>query len=1096
MGHEELSRLLLISNSVKSWKLVSQVVRSNVIVVLFKFDEHSLNDILELIQKTLKGVRVASFAFMLPGTEKELMIIPEKILSRKTVNSDNDVLKFFKTMIMKNALLQRKDIRVDFLHAKIASNRDSNLIIQEYENLLKVSVGMSSDLYGSDISVEINGKIYKLSKIYFDFKKTQDVTRNESGGAVMDLSGYEKIRIVGKGAFGTAVLYHKNDDDSLVILKEINMHDLSASERQLAINEVKVLSMLNHPNIISYFDSFEQDGVLMIEMEYADGGNLAQYLSQKKQRMEEKEILNFFHQMCSAMQHMHEHNILHRDLKTANIFLTKDAKIKIGDFGISKMLTTKQGGANTVLGTPYYISPEMCEGKVYNSKSDIWALGCILYEMACLQKTFEGTNLPALVNKIMKGQFAPVKGNYSPHFKKLVRDLLQKDPEFRPTSRELMLARLPELMSQYDEVNSEVEDDLITSSGLYRVKSSLIRSARIAAGKSFSVFASDNGIVMTCGDGSSGCLGHGDWNSTTRPKLIEQLLSVDISGVSCGPKHVVVNGDGDVYSWGCGEHGRLGHGDEIDRCSPEKINLPTGRKVKRVRCGIDGTMMVTTTGAILSCGLNNFNKLGLNERKGFLMQMKSLRMKTEVKKACIPTRVGCINRRVLDVSLGTCHSALLVEGGNIMMLGDNSRGQFGVGNTNMYHTPQLLKSLNAKTVCMIQCGDTYTVAGTMENAMYFWGTRHCMDAHFKPFSSKEKYSSSQDTNSESNSIPIIENVDNDSIVSVLKIETDKSAVMQELIDNGPDSPIMTVRSPERKKMKQNSSSSLRNGKLDFDNNILPSKDSADVISQPQEMLALYASPTQIAKGEVVNLARIQCFECNMFLVVDTTAPLPLSAHQKKSVNDKYISLSDKSSDSELKPHELPSNRKTTSSNTEMDTTTSVVDNRDCEEKKDDFIKIPSWLQEEIEESEKLSNGGKILQRNKSHSPQKKHGSSNYHHEMALPGSAGSDRSAHSPSQSSVTSPEIELKNELDKISKEKEFVEKRMIELEMKLNEQESPSQSSSDNKQREEELNAEIIRLQEQLSLRSSVRSDYFENSWSPKRKPYATNSKMCNIQ
>ena len=85
------------------------------------------------------------------------------------------------------------------------------------------------------------------------------------------------------------------------------------------------------------------------------------------------------------------------------------------------MLSTHRGGAHTVLGTPYYISPEMCEGKVYDEKSDIWALGCILYEMAALQKTFEGSNLPALVNKIMKGQFAPIRGNYTPLFKQLVR---------------------------------------------------------------------------------------------------------------------------------------------------------------------------------------------------------------------------------------------------------------------------------------------------------------------------------------------------------------------------------------------------------------------------------------------------------------------------------------------------------------------------------------------------------------------------------------------------------------------------------------------------------------------------------------------------
>ncbi len=116
----------------------------------------------------------------------------------------------------------------------------------------------------------------------------------------------------------------------MCIIKEINMLDLNANDRQMALNEVKVLAKMDHPNIIGYHDSFERDGILMIEMEYADGGNLQEFLSKQTVRMEEKDILDILYQMVSAIQYMHAHNVLHRDLKTANIFLTREGTVKLG----------------------------------------------------------------------------------------------------------------------------------------------------------------------------------------------------------------------------------------------------------------------------------------------------------------------------------------------------------------------------------------------------------------------------------------------------------------------------------------------------------------------------------------------------------------------------------------------------------------------------------------------------------------------------------------------------------------------------------------------------------------------------------------------
>ena len=123
------------------------------------------------------------------------------------------------------------------------------------------------------------------------------------------VSGYERIRVVGKGSFGSAILYRRKADESLVVIKEINMHELSTMERQLALNEVALLSSMDHPHIISYYDSFEEEGVLMIEMEYADGGTLAQYLARRTDYVPEPEILYMFEQMLSAVSYLHDNNV-------------------------------------------------------------------------------------------------------------------------------------------------------------------------------------------------------------------------------------------------------------------------------------------------------------------------------------------------------------------------------------------------------------------------------------------------------------------------------------------------------------------------------------------------------------------------------------------------------------------------------------------------------------------------------------------------------------------------------------------------------------------------------------------------------------------
>ncbi|XP_058416221.1 serine/threonine-protein kinase Nek8 isoform X3 [Diceros bicornis minor] len=250
---------------------------------------------------------------------------------------------------------------------------------------------------------------------------------------------YERIRVVGRGAFGIVHLCLRKADQKLVIIKQIPVEQMTKEERQAAQNECQVLKLLNHPNVIEYYENFLEDKALMIAMEYAPGGTLAEFIQKRcNSLLEEETILHFFVQILLALHHVHTHLILHRDLKTQNILLDKHRMVvKIGDFGISKILSSKSK-AYTVVGTPCYISPELCEGKPYNQKSDIWALGCVLYELASLKRAFEAANLPALVLKIMSGTFAPISDRYSPELRQLVLSLLSLEPAHRPPLSHIM----------------------------------------------------------------------------------------------------------------------------------------------------------------------------------------------------------------------------------------------------------------------------------------------------------------------------------------------------------------------------------------------------------------------------------------------------------------------------------------------------------------------------------------------------------------------------------------------------------------------------------------------------------------------------------
>lgn len=263
------------------------------------------------------------------------------------------------------------------------------------------------------------------------------------GGAVPQFFGeYEVLKTIGKGKFAVVYRAKKKGSEDVVALKRIAVDMMNDKAREKCLKEVRLLQSLYHPNIIRYMDSFIMENDLIIVYEWAAAGDLKRQLRKAQERgvgFEERVIWKYFSQICNAMQHMHEKRIMHRDLKPANIFLTLDGTIKVGDLGLSRELSEHTVQAHSKVGTPLYMSPEVLKGDGYDFKSDIWSLGCLLYELTMLKSPFksEGLNLYSLFQKISKGDFQPLSDNYSEELRSLTYSMISTDSTERPEINEV-----------------------------------------------------------------------------------------------------------------------------------------------------------------------------------------------------------------------------------------------------------------------------------------------------------------------------------------------------------------------------------------------------------------------------------------------------------------------------------------------------------------------------------------------------------------------------------------------------------------------------------------------------------------------------------
>ncbi|KAM6325609.1 serine/threonine-protein kinase Nek4 isoform 1-T1 [Podargus strigoides] len=256
----------------------------------------------------------------------------------------------------------------------------------------------------------------------------------------MPLAAYCFLRAVGKGSYGEVSLVRHQQDGKQYVIKKLNLKNVSKRERKAAEQEAQLLSQLKHPNIVTYRESWQgEDGLLYIVMGFCEGGDLYHKLKEQKGKLlPENQVVEWFVQIAMALQYLHEKHILHRDLKTQNVFLTRTNIIKVGDLGIARVLENQSDMACTLIGTPYYMSPELFSNKPYNYKSDVWALGCCVYEMATLKHAFNAKDMNSLVYRIIEGKLPPMPKDYSPPLVEIIRTMLSKKPEERPSVKSIL----------------------------------------------------------------------------------------------------------------------------------------------------------------------------------------------------------------------------------------------------------------------------------------------------------------------------------------------------------------------------------------------------------------------------------------------------------------------------------------------------------------------------------------------------------------------------------------------------------------------------------------------------------------------------------
>ena len=253
-------------------------------------------------------------------------------------------------------------------------------------------------------------------------------------------SSYVKVEKIGEGSFGEVYIAKNMKNDKLFVCKEMKLNGLDEPTVMQLFTEVKVLQAIQHPNIVEMTESYRtKSNKLVLILEYLSGGDLAEFIKNRNgQYIPQQQIEIWILQLCLALKHSHDHKIVHRDLKTSNIFMDDMNNLKLGDFGLAKNLIGSKQNLKGFTGTPLYLAPESISQGLCSFKSDIWSLGLIIYELCSLNNPFYCTSYPELIQRICHKEVPPIPSVYSMELNHFIMSLLRKKQVDRPSIREIL----------------------------------------------------------------------------------------------------------------------------------------------------------------------------------------------------------------------------------------------------------------------------------------------------------------------------------------------------------------------------------------------------------------------------------------------------------------------------------------------------------------------------------------------------------------------------------------------------------------------------------------------------------------------------------